>query len=89
MVITGAVAVGKLWIAFTFIVGAFLTLMYLLRVFSMVFLGVAKIPQKEGSPVMVFSVSTLATLSLASGIFISYIADPVRVTVHQMLGGIR
>ena len=60
----------KLWIALTFIVGAFLTLMYLLRVFSMVFLGEAKIPKKEGSPVMVFSVSTLAALSLASGIFI-------------------
>jgi proton-translocating NADH-quinone oxidoreductase chain N len=89
MVITGALAAGKLWIALTFVVGAFLTLMYLLRVFSMVFLGEAKIPKKEGSPVMVFSVSTLAALSLASGIFISYISDPVRITVHQMLGGIR
>lgn len=89
MVITGALAAGKLWIAFTFVVGAFLTLMYLLRLFSMVFLGEAKIAKKEGSPVMVFSVSALATLSLVSGIFISYIADPVRVTVHQMLGGIR
>jgi proton-translocating NADH-quinone oxidoreductase chain N len=89
MVITGALAVGQFWIAFTFIVGAFLTLMYLLRVFSMVFLGEAKIPEKEGSPTMVFSVSTLAVLSLASGIFISYIADPVRVMAHQMLGGIQ
>jgi NADH:ubiquinone oxidoreductase subunit 5 (subunit L)/multisubunit Na+/H+ antiporter MnhA subunit len=60
-----------------------------MRVFSMVFLGEAKIPEKEGSPVMVFSVSTLAFLSLASGVFISYIANPVRITVHQMLGGVR
>lgn len=89
MVITGAVAAGKLWIAFTFVVGAFLTLIYLLRVFSMVFLGELKISQKEGSAVMVFSVSTLAVLSLASGLFISFIANPVRLTVQQMLGGMR
>ena len=89
MVITGAVAAGKFWIALTFILGAFLTLIYLLRVFCMVFLGEAKTAEKEGSPVMVFSVSTLAALSLAGGIFISYIASPVQVTVHQMLGGIR
>jgi NADH:ubiquinone oxidoreductase subunit 5 (subunit L)/multisubunit Na+/H+ antiporter MnhA subunit len=89
MVVTGALTAGKFWIALTFVVGAFLTLIYMLRLFSMVFLGEAQIPKKEGSPVMMFSVSTLAALSLASGIFISFIADPVRLTAQQMLGGIR
>jgi len=89
LVITGALTAGKFWIALTFVVGAFLTLIYLLRVFSMVFLGEAQIPNKEGSPLMMFSVSTLAILSLASGIFISFIANPVRLTAQQMLGGIR
>jgi len=89
LVITGALTAGKFWISLTFVVGAVLTVIYLLRLFSMVFLGEAQIPKKEGSPVMMFSVSTLAVLSLASGIFISFIADPVRLTAQQMLGGMR
>jgi hypothetical protein len=38
---------------------------------------------------MVFSVSALAVLSLAGGLLINYIADPVRLTVQQMLGGVQ
>lgn len=87
MVINGALAAGQYWIALTFVAGACLTLLYLLRIFAMVFLGKAKIPKEEQSPLMVFSVSTLAVLSLVSGVFISYIATPVQITVHQMLGG--
>jgi NADH:ubiquinone oxidoreductase subunit 5 (subunit L)/multisubunit Na+/H+ antiporter MnhA subunit len=89
MVISGALATGKLWIALTFLAGACLTLLYLLRIFARVFLGEARIPEKEGSPVMVFSVSALAVLSLAGGLLINYIADPVRLTVQQMLGGVQ
>lgn len=87
MVISGAVANGKLWLAPIFVAGAALTILYLLRIFVLVFMGEAKVPEKEGSPAMVFSVCLLATLSLAGGIFISYVADPLRMTTQWMLGG--
>ncbi len=86
MVITGAVTGSQPYIAVAFIVGAFLTLIYLFRVFTMVFLGEAKtVMPKEGSPGMVTSVATLAFMSLFCGIFISYIYGPVQTTVTQML----
>ena len=86
LVITGSVVSNQPWVAMTFIVGAFLTLIYLLRVFTMVFLGEAKAPlAKEGSPTMVTSVATLAFMSLVSGILIGYIYGPVQTTVLQML----
>jgi proton-translocating NADH-quinone oxidoreductase chain N len=85
MVITGAVSSGQFWIAFTFLAGAFLTIIYLLRVFALVFLGEAQNSAREGSPVMLASVSTLAFLSLISGIFINYITGPVQIMVRQMM----
>jgi NADH:ubiquinone oxidoreductase subunit 5 (subunit L)/multisubunit Na+/H+ antiporter MnhA subunit len=87
MVISGALATGQLWIPLIFVAGAALTMLYLLRIFAMVFLGEAKVPEKEGSPAMVFSVCALAALSLAGGLFISYVADPVRMTTQWMMGG--
>ena len=90
MVITGAVVSHQPYIALTFIVGAFLTLIYLLRVFSMVFLGEAKASLvKEGSPVMVTSVALLALMSLAGGVYIGYIYGPVQTTVLQMFSSIK
>ncbi|MEI7832887.1 MAG: NADH-quinone oxidoreductase subunit L [bacterium] len=90
LVITGAVTSGQLLIAITFIVGAFLTLIYLFRVFTMVFLGEEKTPApREGSLSMVFSVALLATLSLFSGLLINFLANPVQITVHQMLGMVK
>ena len=86
LVITGSVVSNQPWVAMTFIVGAFLTLIYLLRVFTMVFLGEAKAPLvKEGSPTMVTSVATLAFMSLVSGIYIGYIYGPIQTTVLQMM----
>jgi NADH:ubiquinone oxidoreductase subunit 5 (subunit L)/multisubunit Na+/H+ antiporter MnhA subunit len=49
-----------------------MTILYLLRVFVMVFLGEARISAREGTPAMVFSVTLLGVLSLAGGIFITY-----------------
>jgi proton-translocating NADH-quinone oxidoreductase chain N len=89
MVISGAVAAGDFWIALTFIIGAFLTLIYLLRVFTLVFMGEAKVPEKEGSPVMLASVATLALLSIVGGVFINYLTGPVQITVQQMLGMVK
>jgi len=87
MVITGAVNHGNLWITFTFVFGAFLTIIYLFRIFNAIFMGEMKTPAPaEGSPSMVWSVATLAVLSLLSGLLINYPAQFVQSTVQQMLG---
>ncbi len=85
MVIAGAVSGGQLAVAFTFMIGAFLTLIYLFRLFSMIFLGEEKIKVTgEGTPTMVTSVVLLAFLSLAGGLGIQYLSGPVMLTVQQM-----
>lgn len=86
MVITSAVVSNQPWVALTFILGAFLTILYLIRVFTMVFLGEPKSPlAKEGSATMVSSVATLACMSLLGGIFMGYIFGPIQTTVLQMM----
>jgi proton-translocating NADH-quinone oxidoreductase chain N len=87
MVIAGAVQSGHLWISLTFLVGAFLTIIYLLRVFNMVFLGEVRFAGvKEGSAVMVISVAVLAALSLAGGILIYGPCQFVLSTIQQLPG---
>ncbi|MFA6079237.1 MAG: NADH-quinone oxidoreductase subunit L [Candidatus Omnitrophota bacterium] len=87
MVMSGAVNSGHIWITVAFLIGAFLTIIYLFRLFNMIFLGEAKIGgTKEGSRLMVASVAILAVLSLVCGIYISYPAGFVQVAVKQMLG---
>jgi len=90
MVFAGAVQARQFMMAFFFLIGAFLTIIYLFRVFNMVFLGPAKGPQaKESSSMMVFCVAALALLSLAGGLFISYPAEFAKVAAQQMLGVIK
>jgi proton-translocating NADH-quinone oxidoreductase chain N len=89
MVITGAVNNGQLAIALAFVVGAFLTIIYLMRLFTMVFLGELKIDAGEKSPSMVASVVTLALLSFVAGVFIIYPSGLAHTAVSQMLGGMR
>lgn len=72
MVIAGAFRAGDNTIAILFLVGAVLTILYLFRLFSMVFLGEPKKAANEGSPVMVYTVAAFAVLSLVGGIFIYY-----------------
>ncbi|MDD5677493.1 MAG: NADH-quinone oxidoreductase subunit L [Kiritimatiellae bacterium] len=90
MVITGAVTSGNIVITLTFLVGAFLTIIYLLRAFTLVFLGESKLAPgfrpAEGSPSMVFSVAFLGVLSIISGLFINFPSQLVQTAVHQMLG---
>lgn len=87
MVFAGAATGGQLWVVFVFLAGAFLTIIYLLRVFTLVFLGEASAHQaKEASPVMVASVAALAALSLFSGIFISFPSAIVQAVTAGMLG---
>jgi len=72
LVIVGTVKAGQVWVAAVALFTAVLTMFYLLRVFSQVFLGEAKQPAREGTPSMVFVVSLLAGLGLAAGILIAY-----------------
>ena len=90
MVISGAIHSGQTAIAVIFLAGAVLTIIYLFRVFSMIFLGepsaslAANI--REGSRIMVVSVGILAVLSLAAGIFFQFPAAFAHAVVQQMTG---
>jgi proton-translocating NADH-quinone oxidoreductase chain N len=87
LVFAGATNSGNVWIIGMFLFGAFLTLIYLFRIFNLIFLGEAqKPPVKEGSAVMLVSVAILAALSIAGGIFIKYPSDFVQMAVKQMMG---
>lgn len=90
MVIAGAVTAGQMAVSFAFVAGAVLTILYLLRVFTMVFLGAWRgelsPDAREGSPVMVFSVVLLAALALAAGILVRFPTEFVHGAVVQMMG---
>ena len=85
MVISGAVRAEEPWIAAVFVIGAVMTVIYLLRVFVKVFMGEAKTPANEGSGQMVGSVVGLAALSLAAGLFISFPSSFAQNIVSQMV----
>jgi formate hydrogenlyase subunit 3/multisubunit Na+/H+ antiporter MnhD subunit len=90
LVFAGAFDSGQFLIAFTFLLGAFMTILYLFRLFNLVFLGEPGISQaREGSPVMVSSVAVLGVLSLISGILIWYPSKFVEIVVQQMLGMVK
>lgn len=86
MVIHGAVEAGHPWIAAVFVLGAVMTVIYLMRAFYRVFLGTSHADQMphEGSGTMVFSVALLAALSIISGLMIYYPATLVQAIVQQM-----
>ncbi|HEX3045937.1 MAG TPA: NADH-quinone oxidoreductase subunit L [Bacillota bacterium] len=87
MVINGAVAAGSPWIAGAFLLGAFLTVLYLLRVFILVFLGNLKLPEvKEGTATMLYAVAILAGLSLISGFLVKYPNEFIQIALRQMVG---
>ncbi len=88
MVIAGTLQAGHLAIAFVFLFGAVLTILYLFRVFNMVFMGdVGSSSAKEGSPSMVFCVALFAVLSLLGGILISYPNNMIAIVIKQMITG--
>jgi len=89
LVFSGALAEGRLWIVLIYLIAAFMTIIYLFRVFNLVFLGKANIPAREASPIMVRSVATLAILSLAAGILIYYPYKFAQIASWQMLGVIK
>ena len=72
LVVQGAVAADQPWIAGVFILGAFMTVFYLSRVFFKVFLGPETNPHaQEKTRGMVGSVVFLGVLALLLGVFIS------------------
>lgn len=90
LVFSGAVKNNQILISFVFLAGAFLTIIYLLRVFNLVFLGEEQTPlAKEDSPTMVLSVATLAILSILGGIFINPVFNFAQTITTQMLAVIR
>jgi NADH:ubiquinone oxidoreductase subunit 5 (subunit L)/multisubunit Na+/H+ antiporter MnhA subunit len=89
LVFNGALVSGRLWIVLIYLIGAFMTIIYLFRVFNLVFLGKANIPARESSPVMVATVATLAGLSLAAGILIFYPYKFAEIATWQMLGMVK
>ena len=89
LVISGTVAAGQNWMAIVFILGAVMTLIYLLRAFYRVFLGDyhgAHAPHHEGTKSMVYVVMFLAFLSVASGIFVNPVSNWVSAVVAQIGG---
>jgi proton-translocating NADH-quinone oxidoreductase chain N len=83
LVIMGTLNAGQTWLAATALFTAVLTMVYLLKVFSMVFLGEAKEPAREKTPGMVGVVAVLAGLSFAAGLLVSYPMKLVNIaTTH-------
>jgi len=87
MVFSGAAGGGNIYITLAFLSGAVLTILYLFRLFNMVFLGEPRGNlAKESSATMMVSVAILAALSLAGGIYIMYPSSFVAAAVKQMVG---
>jgi proton-translocating NADH-quinone oxidoreductase chain N len=83
LVIMGTLNAGQTWLAAAALFTAVLTMVYLLKVFSLVFLGEAKEPAPEKTPGMVGVVAVLAGLSFAAGLLVSYPMKLVNIaTTH-------
>jgi NADH:ubiquinone oxidoreductase subunit 5 (subunit L)/multisubunit Na+/H+ antiporter MnhA subunit len=84
LVIMGTLQAGQVWLAGAALFTAVLTMFYLLKVFSLVFLGEPKNPAPEKTKSMVCVVAALAVLSLAAGLLVSYPMKLVNVATAQM-----
>jgi len=85
MVISALVKEGNVWIAALAVFAAILTLLYLFRLFSAVFLGELKFVEvKESSKVMVACALFLGIVSLAIGLFINQILSLIDVAVMNI-----
>ncbi|MCX6099506.1 MAG: proton-conducting transporter membrane subunit, partial [Candidatus Bipolaricaulota bacterium] len=87
MVLSAAVSANEIVFAAVFFVGALLTILYLFRLFTKVFLGEPKgTPAVEKSRLMVACVVLLAALSLIGGLAVGWPSELARVAISQMLG---
>jgi len=89
LVIMGTVKAGLVAAAAVALFTAILTMFYLLRTFSQVFLGEVKTPAKEGTRSMVAVVAILAFLSLLAGLIITYPATLAEVTTTHIMGWLK
>jgi NADH:ubiquinone oxidoreductase subunit 5 (subunit L)/multisubunit Na+/H+ antiporter MnhA subunit len=85
MVIVATVQSGRVWVAAAALFAAILTMYYLFKVFSAVFMGEAKSDHKEGSFSMVFVVVVLAVLSLLAGLFVAYPTKLANIATGEIL----
>jgi len=85
LVFKGATQNGSPLVLGLFLVGAMMTLLYLVRLFYLIFLGEEKAQNpKEGSTLMVASVLALALIGLALGAFIYYPSVYAEVLTAQL-----
>ena len=89
LVIMGTVRAGMIALAAISLFTAVLTMLYLMRVFALVFLGEAKSPAPEKTKSMVFVVALLAVLSLLSGLFVSFPAKLAAAATTHISGWLR
>ncbi|MCX6566084.1 MAG: NADH-quinone oxidoreductase subunit L [Candidatus Aminicenantes bacterium] len=89
LVIMGTVKAGLVAAAAVALFTAILTMFYLLRVFSQVFLGEVKTPGREGTRSMVAVVVILAVLSLAAGLLITYPSTLAEATTAHLMGWLK
>jgi len=90
MVMTSTINAHEMWIMLVFLIGAIMTIIYLLRVFNMVFLGEPRGQLvREGSPTMVVSVASLAVLSIVAGFTIAWPSNFVMAAIQNLPGVIR
>jgi proton-translocating NADH-quinone oxidoreductase chain N len=85
MVIMATVQSGRVWLAAAALFAAVLTMFYLFKVFSAVFMGEAKCDHREGTRSMVFVVVLLAILSLLAGFFVAYPAKLANIASGEIL----
>ncbi len=86
MIILGVVQSGGIVWAILAVVGALISLLYMLRLFNRLFLGQERWTQiTEGTPIMLAVVATFAALSLALGLAAGPLLGVVNGVVSQML----
>jgi NADH:ubiquinone oxidoreductase subunit 5 (subunit L)/multisubunit Na+/H+ antiporter MnhA subunit len=82
LVFSGAIHSHRPGVTALFLVCAFMTIIYLFRLFYMIFLGENRLEAREGNWEMVSSVVLLAALSVAAGIFVNvplgYLTDFIK-----------
>jgi formate hydrogenlyase subunit 3/multisubunit Na+/H+ antiporter MnhD subunit len=88
LVVSSAVDAGQPVMAAVFMGGAVLTILYLFRLFSKVFLGEPRggSPAKERSGLMVTCVAILAALSLAGGLLVGWPTALAKAALAAMPG---
>lgn len=90
MVIAAAAKQGDIFITFLFLAGAVMSILYLFRLFNLVFLGEARGPlAPEKSALMVGCVVALAGLSLAAGLLVNYPLGFLGMAVAHLPGVVR